>query len=201
VVAVDASIAMIEQARTALGPASDRIEYVHADLVTLGRERIADVVFSAAVFHWIPDHAALFRSLFAALVPGGRLHAQCGGEGNLARILDRADAIGTSPPFAARLAGFRRTTTFAGASDSEARLDAAGFADARCWLTPAPTPFVDRATFAEFVEKVVLRDHVAHLGEAPLRREFVECVTDLFAADEPPFCLDYVRLDLRAVRP
>jgi trans-aconitate methyltransferase len=41
-------------------------------------ETVADVVFSTATFHWIHDHDRLFRSIFTALKPGGRLRAQCG---------------------------------------------------------------------------------------------------------------------------
>lgn len=201
VIACDVSSAMLEQARSTLGDADGRIEYVHADLVALALDRVADVVFSAAVFHWIADHPALFRALHAALVPGGRLHAQCGASGNLARILDRADELGATEPFAAYLAGFRRTTTFASADETEQRLTAAGLAHARAWNTPAPTPFADRTVYAEFVEKVVLRDHLARLPSDELRRDYVARLTDLAARDSPPLCLDYVRLDLRAARP
>lgn len=201
VIAVDLSQPMLAQARTAIGDADGRIEYVHADLVELALDRVADVVFSAAVFHWVPDHTALFRSLFAALVPGGRLHAQCGGASNLARILDRADAIACREPYAAHLNGFERTTNFADPTVSTARLAEVGFAHARAWTTPAPTPFADRASFAEFIENVVLRDHLARLPEPALRRAFVDALTALAAQDVPPLCLDYVRLDLRAVRP
>ena len=201
VIACDVSLAMLEQERATLGDADGRIEYVHADLARLALDRVADVVFSAAVFHWIPDHPALFRSLCAALVPGGRLHAQCGGTGNLARILDRADELAAVEPFAPHLAGFARTTTFAGAKESEQRLADAGFAQVRAWTTPAPTPFASRSVYAEFVEKVVLRDHLARLPDASLRRAYVEALTDLASRDVPPLCLDYVRLDLRAARP
>jgi trans-aconitate methyltransferase len=201
VIACDISMPMLAQARATLGDANGRIEYVHADLAALGLEGVAEVVFSAAVFHWIPEHRALFRSLFRALVPGGRLHAQCGGEGNLARILDRADQLGAADPFAPYLAGFARTTTFARAEESELRLADPGFAQVRAWITPAPTAFASRDVYAEFVEKVVLRDHLARLPDAELRRAYVERLTDLAATDVPPLCLDYVRLDLRAVRP
>ena len=40
---------------------------------------IFDAVFSAATFHWIPDHDRLFASIYHALKAGGRLVAQCGG--------------------------------------------------------------------------------------------------------------------------
>jgi len=201
VIAIDVSRPMLEQAELAIGDAGGRIEYVQADLAALALDRVADVVFSAAVFHWVPDHAALFRSLFAALVPGGRLHAQCGGEGNLARILDRADATARREPWAAHLIGFERTTNFAAVPSSVARLEQVGFAQIRCWTTPAPTPFADPATFAEFVEKVVLRDHLARLPGLAQRRAFVDALVELAAHDLPPLCLDYVRLDLRATRP
>lgn len=201
VIAIDVSAAMLEQARAALGDAGGRIEYVHGDLVSSTIERVADVVFSAAVFHWIPDHRALFRCLFAALVPGGRLHAQCGGVGNLSRILDRADDVARRHAFASSLAGFARTTTFATPEDTASRLVDTGFAEVRAWLTPAPTPFADRTTYAEFIEKVVLRDHLARMPDAALQRAFVHVLTDLAARDAPPLNLDYVRLDIRATRP
>jgi trans-aconitate 2-methyltransferase len=198
VIAVDVSLDMLEQARATLG--DDRVEYRHADLATLGMLGVADVVFSAAVFHWVPDHAALFRSLCAALVPGGRLHAQCGGIGNLDRILARADDVGRREPFRDHLNGFTRTTNFATVEESERRLADVGFAEIRCWTTPAPTPFAGRDLFAQFIEKVVLRDHLVRLPNAELQRAYVHALAELAAGDDPPWCLDYVRLDLRATR-
>lgn len=199
VIAVDVSTDMLEQARETLG--DDRIEYHHADLATLGMRGVADVVFSAAVFHWVPDHCALFRSLFEAVVPGGRLHAQCGGVGNLDRILARADEVGAREPFRERLSGFHRTTNFASVAESVRRLADAGFTGIECWTTPAPTPFSSREVFVEFIEKVVLRDHLVRLRDDVHRHTYVDAVADLASADDPSWCLDYVRLDLRAIRP
>src|SRR3954469_19691433 len=70
VIGVDASASMIDAARERLGDGAD---LRRADLVglDLGGDRV-DVVFSTATFHWIADHAALFRSLRDALRPGGR---------------------------------------------------------------------------------------------------------------------------------
>ena len=62
------------------------VEVREADLLELeGREPV-DAILSTATFHWIPDHERLFARLRAALKPGGRLVAQCGGEGNVAAI-------------------------------------------------------------------------------------------------------------------
>ena len=56
------------------------------DLAELELDEPVDVVFSTATFHWIPDHDNLFRRIHASLRPGGRLVAQCGGEGNVAEL-------------------------------------------------------------------------------------------------------------------
>src|ERR671915_816751 len=90
VVAVDGSPAMVEQARARLdGRADVRV----ADPLELELERPVDAILSTATFHWIADHDRLFARLLAALVPGGRLAAQCGGAGNVA-ALEAAPAAG-----------------------------------------------------------------------------------------------------------
>src|SRR5437667_196289 len=83
VIGVDASPSMVEKAREALGP---DVEVFVCELTQLDLPEPVDAVFSNAVFHWVPDHEALFRRVFAALKPGGRLVAQCGGAGNIERF-------------------------------------------------------------------------------------------------------------------
>jgi len=92
VLAVDGSDSMIAAARERLGD-DPRVRFAVADLLELdlGGERV-DAILSTAVFHWIPDHDGLFRRLRAALRPGGRLVAQCGGRGNLDALLAEVDA-------------------------------------------------------------------------------------------------------------
>src|SRR5213592_2354456 len=57
VIAVDASAAMVETAREALG---DRVTVLRSDLTDLVLAEPVDAAFSNAVFHWVPDHGALF---------------------------------------------------------------------------------------------------------------------------------------------
>jgi trans-aconitate 2-methyltransferase len=101
VVAVDAAPSMAERARAELP--SDRVTVVQADLAELVVEEHVDLVFSTAVFHWVPDHERLFAHLRAALRPGGRLVAQCGGKGNVERFLAAAREAGQQQPFAEHL--------------------------------------------------------------------------------------------------
>ena len=92
VVAVDSAPSMVEHAREALDP--ERATVLQANLTELELDEPVDAAFSNAVFHWVPDHDALFARLHAALRPGGRLVAQCGGEGNVERFHDAAKAVG-----------------------------------------------------------------------------------------------------------
>ena len=62
-------------------------------------------MLSTATFHWILDHDELYRRLFAALKPGGRLVAQCGGTATFAAVLGAADEVAAAGPWADKFAG------------------------------------------------------------------------------------------------
>ena len=81
VIAVDGSRAMVEEATERLADLAPRVSVRHGNLLELELDEPVDLIVSTATFHWILDHDALFRRLFAALRPGGRLVAQCGGRG------------------------------------------------------------------------------------------------------------------------
>lgn len=135
VVAVDGDPSMVAKARETL---PDSVAVMQQDLLELQLDEPVDVIFSCAVFHWITDHERLFARLRAALKPGGRLVAQCGGHGNIARVLE---AVG------------ERTGTwlYATAEDTERRLTEAGFTRARAWLEPKPTKVAEMRRYLEAV--------------------------------------------------
>mgnify|MGYP001122096680 CR=1 FL=1 len=191
VVAVDSAPSMVARAREVLGA---RATVIEADLTRLELPTPVDAVFSNAVFHWIADHDALFARLFAALRPGGRLVAQCGGAGNIARFLAVADAVAARPPYAPHLAGWRAPKRFAAPEETVARLRRAGFADARAWLVPWE---VTPSAPADFVRTLCLKLHLEQLPEA-LRDRYL---ADVLAAAGTPVRLDFVRLNIDARRP
>ncbi len=166
VIAVDADPNMVEKARATL---PDTVAVYHQDLLELDVPDQADVVFSCAVFHWITDHERLFERLHAALRPGGRLVAQCGGKGNIQNVLD---VVGERPG----------RWLYAGPEETEERLRAAGFSDVRAWLQPMPTVPEDMATF---VETVILHED----PDARANAERVAAAIDH---------IDYVRLNMEA---
>src|SRR5436190_1268323 len=57
VIAVDRSENMLQMARAYLEPRfGDRVSFLPSDLEALPLEEVADLIFSTATFHWIPDH-------------------------------------------------------------------------------------------------------------------------------------------------
>ena len=189
VIAVDQAASMVDHARETLG---GRATVLRSDLTELQLDTPVAAVFSSAVFHWIADHELLFARLFAALRPGGRLVAQCGGEGNVERFHEAARAVGATAPYAEFLAGWAGPWNFAGPVETAARLEAAGFSGVEAWLEPYPVAPDDPE---DYLRTVCLGYHLEQLPE-DLRDDYVRAVLER-SGDE----LDYVRLNLMAARP
>jgi trans-aconitate 2-methyltransferase len=187
VVAVDSAQSMVEHAREALDSA--RTTVLQANLTELVLDEPVDAAFSNAVFHWIGDHDALFVRLYAALRPGGRLVAQCGGGGNVQRFHEAANEVSAEQPYADHLAAWNGPWHFASAEQTAERLERAGFTEIATWLEPYPVTPPDPITF---VRTVCLGPHLQRLPE-DLREPYVEAVCELSGTT-----LDYVRLNIEA---
>ena len=185
VLGIDASGDMVELARRRLG---DRAEVWCQDVLELDLDQPVDAIVSTATLHWVTDHDRLWARLARALGPGGMLEAQCGGEGNIARVREAIDSA--VHDLAPELAGWS-PWCFAGPGETERRLRDAGFSETRCWLEdrPAAPEHVDA-----FVRTSILPAHLARLPEQR-RERFAAAV---LAAVRLP--LDYVRLNVSAVR-
>jgi len=169
VIAVDGDANMVEQARKRLG---SRADVRRQDLLELDLGEKVDAVFSNAVFHWVTDHDALFRAIHGQLKPGGLLVAQCGGHGNIAKVR----AVSGPGPW-----------LYATAEETEERLRAAGFLEARAWLEDWPVVPPEPRTF---LATVCLRTMPDDQREAAIDRVMAEL-------GDPP-TLDYVRLNIVA---
>jgi trans-aconitate 2-methyltransferase len=187
---VDVAPSMVEHARQAL---RGRATILCQDLVDLELPERVDAAFSNATFHWVHDHDRLFSRLHATLKPGGQLVAQCGGRGNIDSFRVLADSVAAAEPFAQYFGDWVKPWNYAGADETEDRLERAGFDDVSCWLEPRPvTPEDPRA----FVQTVCL---VRHLDPLPdeLRAPFIDQV---LAQAGDPLVLEYVRLNMTARR-
>src|SRR4051794_18309314 len=72
VVGVDSSAEMLDKAAAE----NPTIEWQRADLASWRPDRPADVIYSNAALHWLPEHPQLLSSLVGALAPEGVLAVQ-----------------------------------------------------------------------------------------------------------------------------
>jgi SAM-dependent methyltransferase len=204
-IAVDRSQNMLAEARQHLEPRfGDRVSYLCADLADLASPEPVDLIFSSATLHWVLDHDRLFDRLFGILRPGGRLLAQCGGQGNLERLRTRAARLFESEPFAPYFKGAPEPWVFHDALSTAARLRASGFTAVETSIERADAPFASADEHRDFLERVVFGVFFGRVPEPPrseLAGALAEALTRLAAADDPPFALDYVRLNIAASRP
>jgi trans-aconitate 2-methyltransferase len=194
VLAVDRSPAMVWEARRSF---AGRIPVVQADGARLPFRIGFDAVFSTATFHWIPDHGRLFAEIRRVLGRGGRLVSQAGGGPNLARLYQRCAALAAEGEFAPSFAGWIDPWYFADVETTERRLREAGFTGIAVWLEATPTTFEDAGAYRRFVATVCLRHQLARLDENG-RDRYLTRLVDLAGRDDPPFTLDYWRLNIDA---
>lgn len=195
VLAIDQSESMAQAARERLarapGGIGERVEVRVGDLLELDLGEPVDAILSTATFHWIGDHERLFAVLHRALAPGGRLLAQCGGEGNIDGLRGRVAEVMEREPYAEAFADWRAPWNYAGPELTRERLLGAGFSGAEAWLTPAPQ---QPEHAREFLSTIVLGPHFRHLP-AELREPFMDEVMELLGE---PVVVDYVRLNMDA---
>jgi hypothetical protein len=103
-------------------------------------------------------------------------------------------------PFRRFFHDWRDPWLFAGTGDTRARLAAAGFEAIDVSLEAAPTVLGDRDRYADFISCVCVRHHIDTLP-ADQRARFVGELAEQAAGDDPPFALDYWRLNLSARKP
>ncbi len=194
---MDLSENMLRSASEHLARYGCQVRLVACDLLQLPFEGAFDGIVSTAAFHWVLDHERLFANLHRALVPGAWLEAQCGGGPNLERLRERANALGATRPFNHFFAGFREPWLFQDAAGVAECLRRAGFVDVETSIEPAMTILDSAKEYTEFVRNIILQLHLENLPSERLRAEFMAVLQEQAAADDPPFSLDYWRLNLR----
>ena len=160
VVALDAAPSMVTEARQRLAPYGDRVLFVR------GRPARSEPRPSSGAgprsTPCCPPPPSTGSSTTTGSSPtwpgycgpGGRLVAQCGAEGNIARLIE-----------AVRTTGLERTGAwyYASPEDTRRRLEASGFTDIEVWTHPEPTP-IDPAELGTYLETVCLRTLVAPMA-------------------------------------
>lgn len=197
VVGIDLSQNMLRSANEHLASSGDRLSLIACDLLHLPFEHAFDGIVSTAAFHWVLDHDLLFQNLRRALVPGGWLEAQCGGGPNLAVLRNRANELAATPAFANHFSGFREPWLYQNAEEAANTLRRAGFVDVETSVEPAPTLLDNAGHYSEYVRNIIFRRHLQNIPNESGRETFIQALTEQAKKDDPPFLLDYWRLNLR----
>jgi trans-aconitate 2-methyltransferase len=150
-----------------------------------------DAIISTATFHWIGDHDRLFTRLKAALKPGGRLVAQCGGAGNVAAVKSAGFKLASQEPFAEHLGDWPGDWNFASPQETEQRLRRLGYDDVWCWSTRVDVPLDDPAGY---LATICLGSFLERLPEE-LHEPFIDAAVEILGA---PLTIEYVRLNILA---
>jgi hypothetical protein len=93
--------------------------------------------------------------------------------------------------------GFHEPWLFQNAEGAALALQRAGFVEVETSAQAAPTVLENAEQYTEFVRNIILRRHLESLPSEDLRAGFMAELTEQAAADDPPFFLDYGRLNLR----
>jgi trans-aconitate 2-methyltransferase len=198
VLAIDGSRAMVEAARRRFA-GEPRVRVERQDLLSLEVEERVDLIFSTATFHWIWDHDRLFENLARALKPGGRLVAQCGGEGNISRATRATKETMKEERFSDYFVCWHDDKYYADAGTTAKRLEAAGFEEVQTWLHDEIAAFDSVDELARFLGTIVLGGHLKELPEEE-QLPFAARVAEKVAGVDGRPALDYVRLNMMARR-
>jgi trans-aconitate methyltransferase len=157
-----------------------------------------DAVFSNAALHWMNDHDAVLEGIYRALKPGGRLVAECGGQGNIAAIRVALLAVLTARGIPAERI---ENNKFFNPAEYRALLQKQGFLVEDITLTPRPTPLESGmgAWLATFRRSVL---ELLPEGERPgAVEQIVSLLRPVLSDQQGHWTADYVRLRFQVRRP
>ena len=188
VIGVDSSPEMLADARRD----HPDMTWVEGDLATWEPPRPADVVFTNAALHWLPDHERLLPTLLARVAPGGVLAVQVPAEWD-APSHTEGFALAASPRWRDRLTvDLPEQPLLAPAGYLDVLLPLAE--DVDCWTTTYHHVLEGPDPVVEWFKGSFLREFLSRLEEAD-GAEFVADYTEAMRRAYPP------RADGRTVLP
>jgi trans-aconitate 2-methyltransferase len=213
--AVDGSSDMITKLKGTIAERGIKnIVAMQSDLTKLQLTEQVDVVFSNAVFHWIPDDDGLFGSLARATKSGGKLRAQCGGAANIKRLMSATHEVEAREPYVEHLRNRVEPRKYRTSAQAKEALERNGWRDVRAETFESPVKFDDADSAVLYLRTIILQQQASALdlaAKAPMEpsiaqpqslsdRFLREVIAEVEKRHGSPFVADYVRLDLWATR-
>jgi len=157
---VDRSARMLEVAQR--DPLPTGLRFEAGTIESFAADGIYDLIVSNAAFHWVEDHPALIRRLFAALRAGGQLAFQVPAMHHaISHTLP--DEIARSKPFVEAFAGWRRPQPVLEPEDYARALFRVGFAQPKVRAVIYPHVLADREQVVEWMKGSLLTEYEKHL--------------------------------------
>jgi hypothetical protein len=110
-------------------------------------------------------------------------------------------AVSQTKEFSNWLGDFPEPWFFSDAESAAARLRAAGFENVETGLEDAAFVAPSGQEFEEYLRIFVLHRHLEQLPSEEVRAAFLQKLVEASAGDNPPWMLDYCRLNIRAHKP
>ena len=197
-VGIDASEAMLEQARTHATPG---LRFERGDIATFEEPEAWDVVFANASLQWVDRHDELLARLRRCLRPAGQLAVQVPANHDHASRTVAAEVAG-DPPFGEALQGHVRRSPVLPAEDYSVLLHRLGFRAQHVRLQVYLHVMDDAAAVVEWVKGTLLTDYRRRLPpelyDAFLERYRERLLQRL--GDERPYPYAFKRILFHAAR-
>jgi trans-aconitate 2-methyltransferase len=190
---LDRSERMLTAARR--DPAPEGLRFEQGSIESFAGESAYDLVFSNAALHWVEDHPALIRRLYAALKPGGQLTFQVPTMHH-AITHALADELAGVEPFRQALGGWTRPQPVLEPDDYSHLLFRTGFAEPKVRMIVYPHVLESRERVVDWVKGSLLTEYEKRLTTEQFERFTSEYRDRLLLRlpDERPFLFAFKRL-------
>jgi trans-aconitate methyltransferase len=206
--AVDIDSNMIKQAKRNLRDLKN-VELVQADFANVKPPTKLDVIFSNAALHWVHDHTRVFHHFWEMLncdsTRRRQLLIQCGGYGNLRRILTLLRRVIELNEFKVYFTKMNQPWYFAKPDDTTKLLRGIGYINTKVHLHDDRVIMTNREIYSRFVKTVIMKPFLERLPDNKTRDRYLELFLDRVETrstsskkSQAPWSLDYVRLNIIA---
>ena len=192
----------------------ENVEVVQSDFALVKLPTKLDVIFSNAALHWVHDHAQVFQHFWKMLKSDRtnrrQLLIQCGGYGNLRRILTLLRRIMKLNEFKVYFANMNQSWYFAKPDNTSKLLGKIGYINTKVHLHNDCVNLADREIYSRFVKTVIMKPFLEHLPDDKIRNRYLELFLEEVEKSsnstssnisQTPWSLDYVRLNIIADKP